>query len=86
MEREARFRRKGKRQQNHGQADNRHCRERLEATLFVQAVENNHRCEINPGVKFHPDGKAGGHGNYVKGANIAGFVKVANAMLAQGVL
>ena len=27
-----------------------------------------------------------GHVNYVKGANIAGFVKVADAMLAQGVV
>ena len=26
------------------------------------------------------------HINYVKGANIAGFVKVADAMLAQGVV
>ncbi|MEM0933022.1 MAG: glutamate dehydrogenase, partial [Bacteroidota bacterium] len=28
----------------------------------------------------------GGYCNYVKGANIAGFVKVADAMLAQGVI
>jgi glutamate dehydrogenase (NADP+) len=28
----------------------------------------------------------GGYVNYVKGANIAGFLKVANAMLDQGVL
>ena len=27
-----------------------------------------------------------GYCNYVKGANIAGFVKVADAMLAQGVI
>ena len=27
-----------------------------------------------------------GHVDYVKGANIAGFVKVADAMLAQGVV
>ena len=27
-----------------------------------------------------------GYVNYVKGANIAGFVKVADAMLAQGVV
>ena len=27
-----------------------------------------------------------GYVNYVKGANIAGFVKVADAMLAQGVI
>ncbi len=30
-------------------------------------------------------GEGSGPVNYVKGANIAGFVKVANAMLAQGV-
>ena len=28
----------------------------------------------------------GGYINYVNGANIGGFVKVANAMLAQGVV
>lgn len=31
-------------------------------------------------------GQENGHTNYVKGANIAGFVKVADAMLAQGVV
>ena len=31
-------------------------------------------------------GKEKGHINYEKGANIAGFVKVADAMLAQGVV
>jgi glutamate dehydrogenase (NADP+) len=31
-------------------------------------------------------GKENKHINYVKGANIAGFVKVADAMLAQGVV
>jgi len=30
--------------------------------------------------------EADGYINYVKGANIAGFMKVANAMLDQGVL
>ncbi len=30
--------------------------------------------------------KEDGYVNYVKGANIAGFVKVAEAMLAQGVV
>ena len=34
-------------------------------------------------VKYGGDGKAV---NYVRGANIAGFVKVADAMLAQGVV
>ena len=31
-------------------------------------------------------GTEDGYTNYVKGANIAGFVKVADAMLAQGVV
>jgi glutamate dehydrogenase (NADP+) len=31
-------------------------------------------------------GQNGDHVNYEKGANIAGFVKVADAMLAQGVV
>jgi glutamate dehydrogenase (NADP+) len=31
-------------------------------------------------------GKENGHINYVKGANIAGFLKVANAMLDQGLV
>ena len=35
-------------------------------------------------VKFGKDGD--GHVDYVKGANIAGFVKIADAMLAQGVV
>ena len=35
-------------------------------------------------VKYGKDGD--GYVDYVKGANIAGFVKVADAMLAQGVV
>ncbi|HCF61508.1 MAG TPA: glutamate dehydrogenase, partial [Myxococcales bacterium] len=31
-------------------------------------------------------GKDGDYVNYVNGANVAGFIKVANAMLAQGVV
>ena len=31
-------------------------------------------------------GKSGDYINYVKGANIAGFMKVADAMMAQGVI
>ena len=31
-------------------------------------------------------GKEGDYVNYVKGANIAGFMKVAKAMLAQGIV
>jgi glutamate dehydrogenase (NADP+) len=30
-------------------------------------------------------GKEGSYINYVKGANIGGFIKVANAMVAQGI-
>ena len=35
-------------------------------------------------VKYGSDGN--GYVDYVKGANIAGFVKVADAMLGQGVV
>jgi glutamate dehydrogenase (NADP+) len=35
-------------------------------------------------VKYGADGN--GFVDYVKGANIAGFVKVADAMLAQGIV
>jgi glutamate dehydrogenase (NADP+) len=35
-------------------------------------------------VQYGSDGN--GYVDYVKGANIAGFVKVADAMLAQGVV
>jgi glutamate dehydrogenase (NADP+) len=31
-------------------------------------------------------GQESGYINYVKGANVAGFMKVANAMMAQGVV
>jgi glutamate dehydrogenase (NADP+) len=31
-------------------------------------------------------GKEGDYINYVKGANIAGFMKVAKAMMAQGII
>jgi glutamate dehydrogenase (NADP+) len=31
-------------------------------------------------------GKEAGYINYVKGANVAGFMKVANAMMAQGIV
>jgi hypothetical protein len=31
-------------------------------------------------------GKEGNYVNYVKGANVAGFMKVAKAMLAQGIV
>jgi glutamate dehydrogenase (NADP+) len=35
---------------------------------------------------YETSGEYGQSGNYVMGANIAGFVKVADAMLAQGVV
>ena len=35
-------------------------------------------------VKYGTD--ADGYVNYVRGANVAGFIKVANAMMAQGIL
>ncbi len=43
-------------------------------------MQSIHACCVRYGEE------ANGHVNYVKGANIAGFVKVADAMLAQGVV
>ena len=41
--------------------------------------------ERRPGLQHHKGGKDDdGHVNYLKGSNIAGFVKVADAMLAYG--
>ena len=41
----------------------------------------------NTCVQFGKNGETDGYpGNYVNGANIAGFVKVAEAMLDQGVV
>jgi glutamate dehydrogenase (NADP+) len=37
-------------------------------------------------VRYGADGRADGRVNYVKGANVGGFVKVADAMLAYGVM
>jgi glutamate dehydrogenase (NADP+) len=45
-----------------------------------QIMKNIHTACVKYGTE--PDGYV----NYVKGANIAGFLKVANAMLDQGVL
>ncbi len=45
-----------------------------------QIMKNIHEACVKNGTE------AGGFVNYVKGANIAGFLKVANAMLDQGVL
>ncbi len=41
--------------------------------------------ERNTTHAYEAAAKYGMKGNYVAGANIAGFVKVANAMVAQGV-
>ena len=49
-------------------------------TRLHQIMTNIHEACVKHGTE------AGGFVNYVKGANIAGFLKVANAMLDQGVL
>ncbi len=49
-------------------------------TRLYQIMENIHKACVEHGTE--PDGYI----NYVNGANIAGFMKVANAMLDQGVL
>ena len=53
-------------------------REEVDARLHIIMREIHETC-----VKY---GKNGSKINYVKGANVGGFVKVANAMLAQGVV
>ncbi|MCK5776240.1 MAG: glutamate dehydrogenase, partial [Bacteroidales bacterium] len=53
-------------------------REEVDAKLHAIMVDIHENC-----VKW---GTEGSFINYVKGANIAGFVKVADAMLAQGVV
>lgn len=52
--------------------------EKVDARLHHIMLDIHHAC-----VDFGGEGK---HTNYVRGANIAGFVKVADAMLAQGVV
>ncbi|HCA3307965.1 TPA: glutamate dehydrogenase, partial [Salmonella enterica subsp. enterica serovar Typhi] len=52
--------------------------EKVDARLHHIMLDIHHAC-----VKYGGDNK---HTNYVQGANIAGFVKVADAMLAQGVI
>jgi glutamate dehydrogenase (NADP+) len=54
-------------------------REEVDARLHGIMNEIHHQCVMHGA---HNDGNV----NYVKGANIAGFIKVANAMLAHGVL
>jgi glutamate dehydrogenase (NADP+) len=56
-------------------------REEVDARLKV-IMENIHEACVNYGKIMGPGNKV----NYVKGANIGGFVKVAEAMLAQGVV
>ncbi|ECF1335386.1 NADP-specific glutamate dehydrogenase [Salmonella enterica] len=52
--------------------------EKVDARLHHIMLDIHHAC-----VEYGGDNK---HTNYVQGANIAGFVKVADAMLAQGVI
>ena len=49
-------------------------------TRLHQIMRNIHKSCITYGTE--PDGYV----NYMKGANIAGFIKVANAMLDQGIM
>ena len=53
--------------------------EEVDAKLKDIMAEIHHQCEL-----FGKD--ADGYINYVKGANVAGFMKVARAMMAQGIL
>jgi glutamate dehydrogenase (NADP+) len=54
-------------------------REEVDARLHQIMKDIHRQCEIN--------GKhADGYVDYVKGANVSGFLKVANAMLDQGVI
>ena len=53
--------------------------EEVDAKLHAIMVDIHTSC-----VAYGSDGN--GYTNYVKGANIAGFVKVADAMLDQGVV
>jgi len=53
-------------------------REEVDRKLHDIMVAIHEQC-----VKY---GKEGGYINYVKGANIAGFVKVADAMIDQGIV
>jgi glutamate dehydrogenase (NADP+) len=61
-------------------------REEVDARLHTIMKDIHAAC-----VKYGTEGKPKGPGspgsvNYVKGANVAGFVKVADAMLEQGVV
>ena len=52
----------------------------------AEVDEKLHRIMSNIHGQCVKYGKEGGYVNYVKGANVAGFMKVANAMMAQGVV
>ena len=54
-------------------------RDRVDARLHA-IMENIHQNCVKYGTE------ADGYVNYVKGANIAGFMKVAKAMMAQGIV
>ena len=43
-------------------------------------------CVAQQWKNYYKYGKEGNYVNYVKGANVAGFMKVAKAMLAQGIV
>jgi glutamate dehydrogenase (NADP+) len=53
-------------------------REKVDAELHQIMIKIHEQCVAN--------GKEGKFINYVKGANIAGFKKVADAMVAQGII
>ena len=60
--------------------------------MDLLAVEGNHAQRLRKIIRTIHDQcvehgvQEGGHIDYFKGANIAGFTKVANAMLAYGVM
>ena len=52
---------------------------------FKEVEERLHNIMVNiHDTSYKTAEKYGGKGNYVVGANIAGFLKVANAMMAHG--
>ena len=61
----------------------------VDAIVFTAGVGENDaaaRMAIASGLEFMGVKKYGMEGNLVAGANIAGFLKVADAMLAQGIV
>ncbi|MBN2149799.1 MAG: glutamate dehydrogenase, partial [Candidatus Lokiarchaeota archaeon] len=51
-----------------------------------QIMEDIHQVAYETAAKYDPKPRADGIKNYVLGANIAGFLKVAHAMIAQGIV